>query len=120
MYFRDTALWQRAMEVAAEVLALAKRLPSDERFGLRSQMTRAAISVPSNIAEGWTRESKREKAQFLSIAHGSLSELDTQLRLGGRAGWLTAEQLASIDGKIDEVSRMLTTLRRNLREARTR
>ena len=103
------------MEIADGVIALARHLPAEERYGMRSQITRAAISVPSNIAEGWTRESKREKAQFLAVAHGSLSELNTQLLLCQRVGWLHEEALASTLGKIDEASRMLTSLRRRLR-----
>ncbi|MGY0505442.1 four helix bundle protein [Luteimonas sp. e5] len=115
MHYRQTVVWQKAMDVAGAVLCLSRQLPSEERFGMRSQMTRAAVSVPGNIAEGWTRESKREKAQFLSIAHGSLSELDTQLRLCRRAGWLQPAATMEVERDIDEVSRILTTMRRNLR-----
>ena len=69
MHYRQTVVWSKAMEVACEIYRLVARLPKEEMYGMRSQITRAAVSVPSNIAEGWTRESKREKSQFLSIAH---------------------------------------------------
>ena len=82
---------------------------------MRAQLTRAAISISSNTAEGWTRESKRERRQFLSIAHGSLAELHTQLLICERVGWLQTADLAEIKSLIDEISRMLTVLRRAAR-----
>jgi four helix bundle protein len=115
MHYRNAVVWQKAMALAEQACRLAGTLPAAERFGLRSQLSRAAVSVPSNIAEGWSRESRREKAQFLAIAQGSLSELHTQLLLGERLGWLNAEPLKPIHELIDEVSRMLTSLRRQLR-----
>ncbi|TAL91210.1 MAG: four helix bundle protein, partial [Rhodanobacter sp.] len=73
MHYRETVVWERAMQVAREVYRLVRFLPREETYGMRAQMTRAAVSVPSNIAEGWTRESKAEKRQFLAIAQGSLA-----------------------------------------------
>ena len=115
MHYRNAVMWGKAMTLAERACRLAGTLPAVERFGLRSQQSRAAVSVPSNIAEGWSRESRREKAQFLAIAQGSLSELHTQLLLGERLGWLDAESLRPTYELIDEVSRMLTALRRKLR-----
>lgn len=115
MHYRDTVVWSKAMEMACEIYRLAKLLPDEERYGLRSQITRAAVSVPSNIAEGWTRESKKEKSQFLSIAHGSLAELETQLTLCERVGWFGASQTSYARQRVEEVSRILTTMRRNQR-----
>ena len=115
MHYRNAVVWEKAMALAEQACRLAGTLPAAERFGLRSQLSRAAVSVPSNIAEGWSRESRREKAQFLAIAQGSLSELHTQLLLGERLGWLDPEPLRSVYRLIDEVSRMLTALRRKLR-----
>ncbi|GAA5001846.1 hypothetical protein GCM10025793_06310 [Lysobacter lycopersici] len=103
------------MALAEQACRLADGLPAAERFGLRSQISRAAVSVPSNIAEGWSRESRREKAQFMAIAQGSLSELHTQLLLCERLGWLDPGALRLPYGLIDETSRMLTTLRRKMR-----
>ena len=115
MHYRNAVIWKKAMRLAEQVCRLAGALPAVERFGLRPQLSRAAVSVPSNMAEGWSRESRREKAQFLAISQGSLSELHTQLLLAERLGWLDTESLVQTYGLIDEVSRMLTTLRRRLR-----
>lgn len=115
MHYRDAVIWNKAMVLAEQACRLARTLPPEERFGLRSQLSRAAVSVPSNVAEGWSRESRRDKAQFLAIAQGSLSELHTQLMLCERLEWFDAQPLLPIYGLIDEVSRMLTTLRRKLR-----
>ena len=110
MHYMETTLWNKAMKLAELACRSVVRLPKEERYGIRLQITRAAVSVASNIAEGWTRESKRERVQFLAIAHGSLSELHTQLLLCDRIGWLPSGSLTGTFGLIDEISRMLTTL----------
>jgi four helix bundle protein len=111
MDYTDSIAWEKSMRLAESVVALCPRLPAGERFGIRQQMTRAATSVPSNIAEGWVRESWREKIQFLSIAHGSLAELHTQLLICARTGWLSAEDIRASCGLASEIARMLTTLK---------
>lgn len=118
VHYRDTVVWNKAMELAEHSCKAAAALPVEERFALRNQISRAAISVPSNIAEGWTRESMKEKSQFLAIAHGSLAELHTQLLLGDRLGWMQRGTLSRAYVLIDEVSRMLTVLRRRTRARR--
>jgi len=115
MHYMETILWNKAMTLAELACGSVTRLPGEERYGIRLQITRAAVSVASNIAEGWTRESKKERAHFLAIAHGSLSELHTQLLLCGRLGWLSPELLQTPIALIDEISRMLTTLRQRSR-----
>jgi len=115
MHYRNTVVWGKAMEMACEIYRLAKLLPDEEKYGLRSQITRAAVSVPSNIAEGWTRESKKEKSQFLSIAQGSLAELETQVTLCERIGQFSEAEAIHVRARMEEVSRILTTMRRNLR-----
>lgn len=115
MHYRDAEVWKRAMSLAEQACKLAEHLPAAERFGMRAQLSRAAVSVPSNVAEGWSRESRKEKSQFMAIAQGSLSELHTQLLLCERLGWLDSKALQLPYGLIDETSRMLTTLRRRLR-----
>ncbi len=82
---------------------------------MRSQLTRAAVSVPTNIAEGWTRESRAEKAQFLAIAHGSLAEAETLLSLCEQIGWFPSDETAKSRSLMLEVSRMLTAMRRGTR-----
>ena len=115
MHYMETTVWKKAMVLAEAACRNAARLPDEERFGIRLQITRAAVSVASNIAEVWTRESKNESRQFLSVAHGSLSELHTQLLLCDRLHWLPQESLIVSFGLIDEISRMLTTLRQRAR-----
>ncbi len=117
MHYMESTLWNKAMKLAELACRSASRLPREERYGIRLQITRAAVSVVSNIAEGWTRESKKERAHFLAIAHGSLSELHTQLLLCSRLEWLPQDVLQTPLGLIDEISRMLTTLRQRSRSA---
>ncbi|HEX7110884.1 MAG TPA: four helix bundle protein [Mizugakiibacter sp.] len=119
MHYRKTVVWTRAMDVAREIYRIVPLLPREEAYGIRSQITRAAVSVPSNIAEGWTRESWREKLQFLAIAQGSLAELETQLTLCEQIGWFPPEKTSRIRTSVDEVSRMLTALRRRNRKTET-
>lgn len=103
------------MAAALEVYRLVPRLRREETYGMRSQITRAAVSVPANIADGWGRESARVKAQFLAIAQGSLAETDTLTTLCERLGWFSEEVTRTLRGLIDEISRTLTTMRRQYR-----
>lgn len=79
--YQSLIVWQKAMDLAREIYTLTEKLPAKEQFSLSDQMRRAAISVPSNIAEGFRRSSKKDYAHFVSMAHGSLSELETQILL---------------------------------------
>ena len=115
IHYMETTLWNKAMKLAELACRNATRLPHEERYGIRLQITRAAVSVACNIAEGWTRESKKERVQFLAIAQGSLSELHTQLVLCRRLDWLPPDLLQAPIGLIDEISRMLTALRQRSR-----
>jgi len=116
MHYRELTVWRKAMNAAREVYQLAPRLPREETYGMRSQGTRAAVSIPANIAEGWTRELTREKAQFLAIAQGSLAETETLLTLCEDLGWFPPEETKELRGLLDETSRMLTTMRRRGRQ----
>lgn len=115
MHYRETILWQKAMDAARETYRLTPRLPGTENYGMRSQITRAAVSMPANIAEGWTRETVKDKAHFLAIAQGSLAETETLLTLCEDLGWFPGDETQTLRGLLDEVSRILTTMRRNLR-----
>lgn len=115
VHYKELVVWQKAMGVARGVYALAPKLPREESFGMRAQLTRAAVSVPSNIAEGWARESGKEKAQFLAIAQGSLAEVDTLLTLAEQLGWFDLKEIEPLRTTMDEVGRMLTTMRRQHR-----
>lgn len=116
-HFKQLLVWQKAMALAKEIYRLTARFPADERFGLVSQMRRAAISVPSNIAEGQARHSTREFLQFLSHAGGSLAEVETQLLLSIELGHCKELETVVAAGLIEELQKMLPALRRKLAES---
>ena len=107
-------VWQAAMKVAQMVYQLTNTFPSEERFGLVTQMRRAAVSIPSNIAEGAARQGKREFKNFVSMAQGSLSELDTQLDLTVLLSYISEDDVKEIEGQLLRVDKMLTGLIRSL------
>ena len=115
MHYREMIVWQKAVEMVREMYRLVPKLPREETYGMRSQITRAAVSVPANVAEGWTTESNKEKVRFLAIAHGSLAEVETLLTICEQLGWFPQEQTPQVRSLLDELSRMLTTMRRNNR-----
>ena len=118
LHYRELVVWQKAMDLAQAIYSLTPQLPREETYGMRSQITRAVVSIPANIAEGWTRESRNEKAQFLAISQGSLAEAETLLTLCERIGWFQTTETIVARALMDEISRMLTTMRRNLRNQR--
>ncbi len=101
--YRNLLIWQKGIGLVKEIYLLTGQFPSEERFGLSSQMRRAAVSVPSNIAEGQARKSTAEFIQFLSIAQGSLAELETQLIISNELEYCEAEQ---INGSIDLIHQL--------------
>jgi four helix bundle protein len=110
---RDLKAWQQAMGLVTTIYSATSSFPSQEKFGLSSQLQRAAVSVPANIAEGFARNGTKELLHFLSIAAGSLSELDTLIEIAARLGYLNnAEEL---NGKVDEVSGLLMGLSASIR-----
>lgn len=113
-HYRDLLVWQKAMTLAKGVYGLTAKFPADERFGLVSQMRRAAISVPSNLAEGQARHGTREFLQFLSHASGSLAELETQLLLSLGMKYSVQRDVEDISGLINELQKMIAALRRSL------
>ena len=98
--YQDLEIWQRAMDLAASVYKASVSLPRDEIYGMTAQMRRAAVSVASNIAEGWGRNSDREFIRFLQISHGSLRELETQLMLAKRIEYLKDEDIREAQEQI--------------------
>lgn len=104
------------MEVAVSVYALARQMPKQEEFRLAGQMIRAAISIAANIAEGHARATRKDYANFISIAKGSASELETLLLLANRADLLAPEVTTPVLEKVDRVGRMLNRLHTRLRE----
>jgi four helix bundle protein len=113
-HYKELLVWQKGMLLAKGVYGLTARFPTDERFGLVSQMRRAAVSVPSNIAEGQARHGTREFLQFLSHASGSLAELETQLLLSMDMEYCKKNDVESIAGLISELQKMIAALLRTL------
>ena len=107
-------VWKAAMKSAQMVYKITSRFPVEERFGLVAQMRRAAVSIPCNIAEGAARQGKKEFRNFVSMAQGSLSELDTQLELSVLLGYLGEDDLKEISSQLLGVDKMLTGLIRSL------
>lgn len=112
--YRDLTVWQRAMELAQEVYRLSRTLPRTEQFALSDQVRRAACSIPSNIAEGYGREYRAEYLKHLSMAQGSLAELETLLMLAARVGYFGPSDLLAAVRLSDETARMLAVMLRKL------
>jgi len=111
---RDLIVWQRAMDLTVLVYKLSAKFPSNETYRLISQMTRSATSVPSNIAEGHARPTRRDYSHFLAIAKGSLMETETLMMLAVRLEYLQQSEAQSAMGLITQISKMLTTLHTKL------
>ena len=112
--FRDLIAWQRGMSLALEVYRATASMPSDERFGLTSQLRRSVVSIPSNIAEGYARGTTQDYIRFLRIARGSLAEVQTQIELGCKLGMIrgseqTTELIAETDRVLQGLIRSLET-----------
>ena len=113
--YRDLDVWQKSMDAAVVVYQITKSFPADERFGLINQVRRAVASIPANIAEGHGRLHKLDYVRFLSIARGSLMEVETHLQLALRLEYITRDQLKPIWSGLQEVGRLLNGLIRSLR-----
>lgn len=113
--YTDLEVWQMGMILVDEVYRLTKAFPAKEKFGLTSQLRRSAVSIPSNIAEGWGRHVTNEYVQFLRYARGSLYEAETQLRIARRNGYLNEEALTALLHHTNRLGKMLLALMRALR-----
>lgn len=112
--FKDLVVWQRAMDLVAEVYQVVKKLPKEELYALSDQIRRAVISIPSNIAEGYGRNSSKEFSHFISIAKGWKSELETQLLLCVKIDYLKESDIQNVMYLIDQVEKMLYSLQKKL------
>jgi four helix bundle protein len=112
--YRDLIAWQKAMDLVEAVYRATRAFPADERFGLSSQLRRAIVSVPSNIAEGQGRRSSKEFAHFLSLAHGSLREAETQMLIAERLSYLPESDAHALLERSSEVGRLITGLANSL------
>ena len=112
--YRELIVWQKSIDLTVRTYGLTRRFPAEERYGLTSQMRRAAASVPANIAEGHARRSTGEFLQFLGIARGSLAEVETFLTLSERLDLIQSETSDSLLQDCAEINKMLTGLMRSL------
>jgi len=108
--YRDLVVWQKSMDLVEYCYRLAKLLPREEIYGLSSQIRRAAVSIPSNIAEGYGRKSRNSYTHFLSISQGSLKELETHLILCHRLQFVEQEKVEAVLIQCDEVGRILNVM----------
>ncbi|MBM4169841.1 MAG: four helix bundle protein [Ignavibacteria bacterium] len=108
-------LWKESMDLVTQLYRITKDFPREEEFGLKSQLRRAAVSVPSNIAEGLARTTKKEKLRFLSYARSSLSEIDAQIEIADRLELVSREDSDILDRQMTLVERLLSGLIRSIR-----
>lgn len=107
---RDLIVWQKAIDLVDSVYSLTQAFPVEERYGLVSQLRRAAVSIPANIAEGRARGTRKDYRNFLIMAYGSCAELETHIVISRRLAYSGAEQCATVEMQLSEVSRMLNRM----------
>ena len=112
--YRDLEVWQKSMVLAKEVYQVTSSFPTDEKFGLTNQMRRAAVSIPSNLAEGHARSGTQEFKHFISIAIGSVAELETQILLSVELGYLNRDRENDLLVELDTIGKMLRGLHKAL------
>ena len=111
---RDLVVWQKGMDLVVLIYELTKSMPKAEQYGLTSQLQRAAVSIPANLAEGNARGSRKDYARFVGIARGSAAELETLLTLANRMSLIAGTAITSAFAQTEEVGRMLTALKAKL------
>ena len=114
--YKELIVWQKSYQLCLKIYKVTAGFPNDERFGLVSQIRRAVVSIPSNIAEGYGRKTTPDYIRSLFIAYGSICELDTQILLSGDLGYIEPAVLEELKKEIQEVERMLKALIRALEE----
>ncbi len=107
--FKELKVWQKGIELVAMVYKITASIPDEEKYGLRAQMRRAAVSIPSNIAEGHLRKTAKDFRQFLSIARGSCAELETQIIIAHKLGFVQDGDFNKLSPKVEELSKMLSS-----------
>ena len=112
--YRDLVAWQKAMDLVEKVYSITASFPDTERFGLVAQLRRASVSIPSVLAEGHARGSTREFSRYVSIARGSLAEVETQLVIAERLGFVDCKASSSLLAQCDEQGRVLRGLKKSL------
>ncbi len=114
MKYSDLVVWQKAMDLVTDIYRLTATFPNEEKFGLSSQTRRAAVSIPSNIAEGHGRKASGAYLNHISIALGSLMELETQVQIALRLGFLGQDETSSLLARTDEIGKMLSGLKKSI------
>ena len=112
--YRDLLVWQKSMDLVTEIYRLSKSFPQDELYGLSAQIRRSAVSVPSNIAEGYGRQSKQDYLRFLKMASGSLYELQTQIEISQKLSYISKDDYEVIFNRAKEIERMLSSMIRKV------
>lgn len=115
--YRDLDVWRRSKALAISIYKVTEDFPKNEIYGLTSQIRRAAVSVPSNVAEGFRRNSDKEKLQFLHIAFGSGAELETQIEISKDLNYLDKDKYSKIFGELEEIMKMLNSIINNFDKA---
>jgi four helix bundle protein len=115
MSYQKLLVWQKSIQLVEDIYRVTKTYPDEEKFGLTSQIRRSAISIPSNIAEGRHRSSKLDYSKFLYISFASTKELQTQIEISKRLGFISNEDALTIDSQINEISKMLHAILQNLK-----
>ncbi|MEN4761483.1 four helix bundle protein [Chryseobacterium sp. C39-AII1] len=113
--FKELLVWQKSIDFVTEIYKITDTFPKDETFGLKSQVRRASVSIPSNIAEGNSRRSKPDYLQFLKISRGSCAEVETQLIISKNLKFLNEEECLKLNNDIIEISKMLNGLINSLK-----
>jgi four helix bundle protein len=113
--YKDLIVWQKSFKLVLEIYSLTKIFPNSEIYGLSSQMRRAAVSIPSNIAEGYCRGSRKEYSQFINIAFASGAELETQILLAKALNFIGNKELTGVGLLLVEVMKMLNVLLKKLK-----
>lgn len=112
--YENLAVWKKSMELVTQVYVLTQKFPASEVYGLTSQMRRCAVSIPSNIAEGYRRGSKKDYRHFLTISFGSGAELETQVKIAKNLNYGTVVAYTPVDSLLIEVMKLLYTMRKDL------
>ena len=116
--YRDLEVWKKAMRLAKRIYQVTQKFPNEERFGLTSQLRRAAVSVPSNLAEGHARFGAGEFSRFLSIAMGTVAELETQILLSQELGYIKEALTLELLAELDAIGKMLRGLAKSIEKRR--
>ena len=116
VHYKDLTVWHKTIDLTTEIYRITKKLPKDELYGLTNQMRRAAVSIPSNIAEGNGRASTGDYVRFLTIARGSVAEVETQLYICVRLNYLSQEDIGVASSLLNEIEQMLNSMIKKLRD----